>query len=297
MRSVIVVVLWIAAPRVQGKLSDSSSSTWMDQLKCTADLESDQPSVIDETTCASRTDAASQPCLWCDLSSLIGSSGGLCVNSGIKDFLGENWEQLCSGDTGNQSPNGPEEALTLQPTKVPTPAPIVTPPAANPPADNSVDSFPCATDGSSQIISDEATCNSKVDATSSDGKNCVWCPLPLVGGGCITNSDASSLSWICRSFEWANASIEKGMKNLRGEKDISVNGWEIFDTACLGDTSNGLDEEKEKCGTRSDKTGNSCIWCDGAGAFGFCVSAVQKDVLGSYMNCVVETIKDATAVE
>jgi hypothetical protein len=78
------------------------------------------------------------------------------------------------------------------------------------------------------------------------------------------------------------ANTQNESKNLRG---VSETGWEILDTSCLGDTSNDLDAEKESCGTRNDKAGNSCIWCDGAGVLGYCVSPAQKNVLGNYMEC------------
>ena len=286
-------------------------------MKCVVDIDSDQPSVIDESTCTTRTDANSEACLWCDLSALIGSSQGLCVSSNIRDFIGDLWESLCAGNSASQSPGtNPEPQVnpipipvnpipipgtsTNPPTHAPvSSSPVATPPAVNPPPvvpppDNSgsfAGAFSCATDSSSKMISDQAACNAKVDATSSDGKNCVWCPIPLVGGGCITNSDASSISWMCKSFENIMG-IDLITKNLRG---VATEGWEILDTSCLGDSAKNTDEEKESCGNRSDKSGNSCIWCDGAGVLGFCVSPSQKDVLGSYMACENADI-DYTAV-
>ena len=84
-------------------------------------------------------------------------------------------------------------------------------------------------------------------------------------------------------------------KNLRG---VAVTGLDILDSSCLGDISNDLDSEKTSCGDRNDKNGNSCLWCDGAGVLGFCVSPKQKDVLGNYMTCgdVAET-SDLTSIE
>jgi hypothetical protein len=97
---------------------------------------------------------------------------------------------------------------------------------------------------------------------------------------------------MCKSFENIMG-VNSLTKNLRG---VATEGWEILDTSCLGDSTQNTDEEKESCGNRNDKTGNSCIWCDGAGVLGFCVSPSQKDVLGSYMACESAGI-DYTAVQ
>ncbi|KAL7513218.1 hypothetical protein ACHAXN_010281 [Cyclotella atomus] len=304
MRSFYTLLILIGAAYAQTTSPDHNpAGSWIDQFKCTADLTSDQTSVIDKDDCTTRTDANSQACLWCDLSALLGSSQGVCVSSGVKQFLGPYWEQLCSEGAASQSPNTPANHLipvpipiipivTSSPAKAPvSSSPVAPPPAINPtpvvpPPDNVPDNgsfagaFSCATDDSSKVISDQTTCNAKKDSTSTEGKSCVWCPLPLVGGGCITNSDATSISWMCKSFELLK-SPEKG-KNLRG---VSTAGWEILDTSCLGDTGNDLDAEKESCAGRSDMTGNSCMWCDGAGVLGLCVSPSQKNVLGNYMAC------------
>ena len=276
---------------------------WVNQFKCIIDLDSDQPSVIDRDTCTTRTDGQAS-CLWCDLSSMMGPSQGVCVNNGIKELLGQLWDTICSG-TGSQSPAASGHMNPVIPVPSPTtsapvpsiPVPILTlhpvtnrPDAAvNPtpavfPSDDGSDSgggfggaFSCAMDSSSRMISDQATCVAKPDTTSTEGKNCVWCPVPLVGGGCITNSDAHSISWMCKSFDQMMET-----KNLRG---VMVKGLDILDSSCLGDVSNDLGSEKASCGDRNDKNGNSCLWCDGAGVLGFCVSPKQKDVLGNYMTC------------
>ena len=200
---------------------------WVNQFNCVVDLDSDQPSVIDESTCTTRTDANSAPCLWCDLSSIMGPSQGVCVNNGIKDLLGQLWDTVCAGTTGSQSPaaSGHMNPVPIPVIPVPSPAtsapapsnpvpiltlhPITNRPAASPavipaptwsPSDGDSDSgggfagaFSCATDSFSRMISDQTTCVAKPDTTSTEGKNCVWCPVPLVGGGCITNSDASPI--------------------------------------------------------------------------------------------------------
>jgi hypothetical protein len=269
---------------------DNRPGSWVDQFKCTADLTSNQPSVIEKDDCTTRTDANSHPCMWCDLSALLGPSQGVCVNDGVKQFIGPYWEQICSGAQALTS--SPVSSAPVAPPPAINPSPVVPPPDNTPDNGSFAGAFSCATDDSSNMISDQTKCNSKVDSTSTEGKNCVWCPLPFVGGGCITNSDATSISWMCKGFELLMQSSEKG-KNLRG---VSTEGWEIVDSSCLGDNSNDLDSGKESCAGRSDETGNSCIWCDGAGVLGFCVSPSQKDVFGKYMTCE-DLTESFTAVE
>lgn len=296
MRSALLSALLLATATADTPDNTPSLPSWTDQFKCTADLDSDQPSIIEESDCTTRTDANSQACLWCDLSSLIGPSQGLCVSSGIKEFLGAYWESVCAGGGANpDTANNPVTPVNPIPipviplaTNPPTKAPVAPPPAVNPPPvvpppDNSdngsfAGAFSCATDDSSKMISDASTCTAKKDITSED-KNCVWCPVPLLGGGCITNSDASSISWMCKSFETL---MQSSTKNLRG---VALDGWEILDTTCLGDTSGDLNAEKENCAGRNDKSGNSCVWCEGGGVLGYCVSTSQQNILGDYMTC------------
>ncbi|KAL3787432.1 hypothetical protein HJC23_001829 [Cyclotella cryptica] len=315
--ALISSIFILAVTRAEESLRDQpGSGTWTDQLKCSVDLASDQPSLIDESTCTTQTDANSQPCLWCDLSSLTGS-GGVCVNGDIKEILGAYWDQLCVEGSDSEVPDSPatppvapplnplpvpiEPPMSPPPSKIPTPSPVTTPHGAPEPDNGFSGAFSCAMDDSSRMISDEDTCLAKTDATSSTGQKCVWCPVPLVGGGCITNSDASSISWMCRGFEQIIEEVvaEKNTQHLRGNNDgISVEGWETLDPSCLGDlvSNNGLDAQKEDCATRHDKSGNSCIWCDGAGVLGYCVSPIQRDAFSGYMDCS-DVAEEFTAVE
>lgn len=227
MKTALLSILFPFASTLAQESPSVRSEKWTDQFKCTADLDSDQPSLVDEKNCTANVDINSQPCVWCDLTALIGS--GLCVTSDIKEMLGEYWDQLCATDSGStpESPantpqvnpmpvpiNPPLHPIPDLPTKSPTKAPAPTP--ADPPA---AGAFSCAADASNNMITDQATCQAKADATSTTGQMCVWCPIPLVGGGCITNSDASSISWMCKGFEemmQASASATK-TKHLRGE--------------------------------------------------------------------------------
>ncbi|KAL7520922.1 hypothetical protein ACHAWX_005615 [Stephanocyclus meneghinianus] len=307
MRSTVFSSLFFlaAAQAREASSGQPDSGTWTDQFKCSIDLESDQPSLFDESTCSTLTDANSQSCLWCDLSSLTGS-GGVCVNSAIKELLGAYWDQLCIEGSASAVPDGPatppvspplnplpvpvDPPIPSPPSKLPTPSPVTTPPVAPAPDDGFSGAFSCATDEASRRINDEATCLAKTDVTSSAGLKCVWCPVPFVGGGCITNSDASSISWLCRGFHQIGEQVAAGKntQNLRGNPgDIAVKGWETLDPSCLGDLvfSKDLDAGRESCATRNDKNGNSCIWCDGAGVLGYCVSPLQRDAFSDYMDC------------
>ena len=95
---------------------------------------------------------------------------------------------------------------------------------------------------------------------------------------------------MCRGFQqlMEEVAAEKNTQHLRGNHgDIAVEGWETLDPSCLGDlvSIQDLDAGRESCATRNDKSGNSCIWCDGAGVLGYCVSPMQRDAFSGYMDC------------
>ena len=103
---------------------------WTSQLKCTGDFSSQQPSLNDETTCAT-TDApgAGQKCIWCDATKSIGS--GLCMSPDQKTMLGQFWDQLCANSSSTPAVNPlPVPPPTTPPvTPPPTPSPTVPAPA------------------------------------------------------------------------------------------------------------------------------------------------------------------------
>lgn len=248
-----------------------SEGDWSSQLKCTADMNSQNPTLVDENTCSTAKDADGMTCLWCDATATIGS--GLCVSPSQKTMLGQYWDQVCaasdsSNNTPDEQPATPAtEAATPNPTPAPTPAP--TDPAVDP-DDNVPDQLKCAMDGQTPIT-DETTCVAKADtsAGSTAGQNCVWCNIPLLGGQCITNSMHTTMSWMCRSEEAA-----KKEGNLRGDNN---KGFKELDPSCLTDM--------DSCSTQTDSNGDACMWCDASGVFGICATPSQRDYMGGYMNC------------
>ncbi|KAL7533025.1 hypothetical protein ACHAXR_004995 [Thalassiosira sp. AJA248-18] len=259
--------------------SSLGDDDWTKQLSCTADMNSPQPTLIDQNTCSSTNDSNGQACLWCDATATLGS--GLCVSPDQKAMLGQYWDQLCgTSTTPAVDPPAPPPAPV---TPNPTPPPTNPAPAPGPGPDDVPDALKCSMDASSNIITDEATCIAQADSTDTSGGNCVWCQVPILGGSCITNSMKTSVSFLCSN----NEEEEMAKNNLRGgEKD---DAWKQLDPSCLGD-GNGLGGDKDEgCATRVDSDGNKCIWCDAGGVFGICATPSQKDYLGGYMDCAAPT--------
>jgi len=251
---------------------------WASQLTCTADLTSQQPSLLDENACSTTTDSGGQACIWCDATESIGS--GLCVSPDQKTMLSGYWDQLCGAskvDPPGVSPTPPIPVPVVPVTPPPTPNP--TPNPTNPvpaPAPDSNDVLGCAMDAANAPITDEATCVSKNTA----GSSCAWCKIPIIGGSCITSDMKSQLGMLCSSSE----TQKEG--NLRG--DDGNGGFKNLDPSCLVD--------KDSCGSKKDSNGGACTWCDAANVFGICASSSQKDYFGRYMNCADPAAASETPV-
>lgn len=251
-----------------------SESDWTDQLKCTGDMNSANPTLADETTCGSTMDADGTACLWCDATQTIGQ--GLCVSPSQKTMIGQYWDQLCAASSSNNDTPDvqPEPAVTTPPpTPNPTPSPTTKPTEATPdPDDNVPDNMKCSMNGQSPIT-DQATCEAKLDTSAGASGNCAWCKVPFLGGSCITTSMHNQMSWVCQSEEKAG--------NLRGDNNNN-GGFKDLDPSCLGD--------QDSCGSRTDSSGNACMWCSASDVFGICATTSQKDYMGEYMDCKVPTV-------
>eukprot|EP01083_Nonionella_stella_P164693 545909_1 len=191
-------------------------------------------------------------------------------------MAGDFWESLCAsadGSSPNVTPANPVPAPPVPATPSPTPGPTARPVDVEPdvkPDPSVPDALSCSMDGDSQFIADESTCVATKDTTATSEANCVWCTVPLLGGACVTNSDKSSISFLC-SGETA------GAKHLRG--DAKVNGaLNVLDPACLGDGLAG--GTQESCAGKTDSNGEKCIWCDaGNDVFGLCATPSRRDTL------------------
>jgi len=249
---------------------------WTSILSCTADMSDPQaPSLIDETTCSQTTDSNGEACVWCDATASLGS--GLCISPDVMSIASSMCAESTDGNTPDDNTPPPPVPVpvpvpaTPSPTNKPTSAPVeptpVDPPAPSP--------FECMQDATSNVISDEATCESTTDAS---GASCEWCDIYIVGGSCMTSSMKQSMSLFCRGQD------QDSNNNLRGGKE-DVFGWKSLDPSCLGD-SNGLSGDKDGCAARTDVNGDSCIWCEaGNDVFGICTTVSQKDYVGGYMSC------------
>lgn len=257
-----------------------SEGDWSSMLACTADMNSENPSLIDESNCGTAKDSDGAACVWCDASAVIGQ--GLCVSTSQKTMLGQFWDAVCAADDGSNVPDVPPTPpvpvpvapVTPSPTPLPTPPP--TDPAPVPDDDGIPDQLKCAMDGQ-DVVADETSCTAKKDTTSATDENCVWCKVPILGGSCITNSMHSSMSWICRSSSELFSGKEKEGGYLRGDNG-DKGGFKQLDPSCL--------VEKDQCGNKTDSNGGACIWCDaGNNVFGICATSAQKDYLGRYLDC------------
>lgn len=212
------------APSVLPALRDDTD--WASQLACTADMTSDQPSIIDETACKTATDDSSHPCVWCDIAALAGS--GVCVSPDLKTMVGQFWDTLCSNSGSSPA------VVTSSPTPPPTPPPVVPEPKPEPKPEPAPDNggggdndwssqFKCSLDSSSgSIVADETTCTSLADATSSAGQKCVWCNVRLVGGACITNSMKSTVGFMCNSGSEELESTSKNGNLRKSNSGVAV---------------------------------------------------------------------------
>ena len=250
-----------------------------------------QPTVIDENACKTAMDASSKACVWCDLTAITGS--GLCLSPDQKSMMGQFWDVLCSaGGSVDPAPSPappvtpPVPVVTSKPTdppvNPPTPPPVAPAPAPAPAPDNGGGGlFDCAMDSSSNLIADESKCVAQDDPSSTMHQKCVWCDVYFLGGSCITNAaKQTAAGYLCKP-----SSNDAKTGNLRKGNDVS--GWNELDPSCLGDsgTTNGFGGDKDSCGSKTDVQGNPCIWCDGGGVFGLCVSSLQTDAAGSFLEC------------
>lgn len=262
------------------KPASLSDMNWSSMIACTADIDGDNPSLIDETNCATAKDSDGAACVWCDASSIVGQ--GVCVSTSQKDMLGSFWDALCAVDDGSgtvpdAAPTPPDVPVTPSPTPPPT-----NPPVPDPTPDNDNDNVPdqlkCAMDGQ-DVVADKASCEAKKDTTSATDENCKWCKIPLLGGSCLSNSMQQSVSWMCRSSSESFVEKEKESSGyLRGDNTDS-GGFKELDPSCLG--------AKSECGTKTDSNGGACMWCDAGGVFGICATSAQEGYLAPHLNCAL----------
>ncbi|KAL7535706.1 hypothetical protein ACHAWF_005245 [Thalassiosira exigua] len=249
-------------------------------LKCTADMnDPNNPSLLDEQTCAKTTDPSGANCAWCDATASIGQ--GVCVSSAAKSMLGMFWDQLCAAPdtTPAATPSTPSPVPPPTAPPTPTPPPVAPEPAVSP---------KCTLDANSNLITDQATCEGLKDGSSATGEMCQWCQVPILGGSCISGSMKSKVSFLCRSGEETSY--------LRGDNEGGSKGWKQLDPSCLGGAG-GLAKDKDTCATKTDSNGQPCIWCDaGNNVFGICATPSQEDYLGAYMTCAAASVANESPV-
>eukprot|EP00545_Synedropsis_sp_CCMP1620_P000140 CAMPEP_0119029916 /NCGR_PEP_ID=MMETSP1176-20130426/40763_1 /TAXON_ID=265551 /ORGANISM="Synedropsis recta cf, Strain CCMP1620" /LENGTH=1076 /DNA_ID=CAMNT_0006986277 /DNA_START=31 /DNA_END=3261 /DNA_ORIENTATION=+ len=114
-----------------------------------------------------------------------------------------------------------------------------------------------------------------------EGHGCYWCH-----GG--------SLHGICVSPGQATALIQKIPGVACESKKVKVTPVPVvtpaaapYDMACLSAGMDAADgAEQEDCdATIDDEDGAPCVWCDGAGVFGLCLSANQASQASPYLQC------------
>ena len=101
--------------------------------------------------------------------------------------------------------------------------------------------------------------------------SCTWCNTEIGMGLCVSDSVADAMKE-CNFFD---CNYKKEKAPTTEEKALMP-----FDAACL----QGLGS-KEVCESTVDSAGESCVWCDGAGVFGLCLSAEGAQAASEYMTC------------
>ena len=214
----------IAKNELSGILGSSDDpNDWQQQIQCTVDTSSSDQPVVDEDACKSRTDANSNPCVWCSLPQNPFIQGA-CISESQKEAAG----QFCSSldSAGASSPDHATSCLSITDESACTLAIDATSTSSN---ENCMfcnfplvgrkcvtktlaESFAkfCAQDGEEgggdsiflrgrvaggqwldpSCLSDDTNnnsddCSSKTDA---NGDSCMWCDAAGVFGECVSRS-------------------------------------------------------------------------------------------------------------
>ena len=117
--------------------------------------------------------------------------------------------------------------------------------------------------------SDFWDCLQNYDEGGCGANSCTWCTTEVGVGFCMADAAADALRE-CNFFDCSYKQPEEPVEKATNP----------FDSACL----QGI-ESQEACRATLDSEGGACVWCDGAGVFGLCLSAEGAEAAGEYLTC------------
>lgn len=100
---------------------------------------------------------------------------------------------------------------------------------------------------------------------------CAWCNTKAKYGLCLSKRVSTAVE----HYQWFVC------KDAEDVKDTSRD-FDGIDPLCLTGGSKSV-----SCSESKDSKGEGCIWCDGAGVFGLCMSKTEADAAGNYLTCGV----------
>lgn len=107
--------------------------------------------------------------------------------------------------------------------------------------------------------------------SKASGGTCAWCNTKAEYGLCVSKRVSRAVV----HYQWFVC------KDANDVKDKSRD-FDGIDPLCL---TGGPDSVS--CGNSKDSKGEDCVWCDGAGVFGLCMSKGEADAASNYLTCGV----------
>lgn len=123
---------------------------------------------------------------------------------------------------------------------------------------------------------------------------CEWCQGYGLPGICV--SEAEAKHWIHKIPHVRCAQTKESTTKKEDQRSFlrAARIWEPYDPKCLNapsNASNGDDDDdddddaSEICDSTMDSQGEMCVWCDGAGVFGLCLSHEQAVKASNFLQC------------
>eukprot|EP00977_Amphora_coffeiformis_P023661 scaffold13902_cov173-Amphora_coffeaeformis.AAC.2 len=125
-----------------------------------------------------------------------------------------------------------------------------------------------AEDDNITFPSDFWACLENYDEGGCGVNSCTWCTTEVGIGFCMSDAVADAMRE-CTFFDCRYKQQEE-----------SVQAVKPFDAACLQGA-----ESQDACRATLDSEGEACVWCDGAGVFGLCLSSDGAEAAGEYLMC------------
>jgi hypothetical protein len=136
-----------------------------------------------------------------------------------------------------------------------------------------------ATTGSEKVTlpDDFFDCLENYDEEGCGQSSCTWCDTDVGMGFCTSDAVARAFAE-CTFFQ---CNYKRSQSEMMAESTTAT----PLDPLCLTASMNNNDPPQDACNSTTDSTGNPCVWCDGAGVFGLCLSTEQAIAAGKYLQC------------